>query len=136
MDAVLVHRDYRTGNFLVDQGELTAVLDWEFAGWGDPREDIGWFTARCWRFAAPHRGAGGIAALDEFLEAYRAASGLSLSAADLTYWQLLAHLRWGVIALQQVQRHVSGRERSLELALTGRLLPEIEQEALLLTESL
>jgi len=40
----LIHRDYRTGNYLVDQGRLCAVLDWEFAGWGDPREDIGWFT--------------------------------------------------------------------------------------------
>jgi aminoglycoside phosphotransferase (APT) family kinase protein len=47
----LIHRDYRTGNYMVHDGKLTGVLDWEFAGWGDPREDIGWFMARCWRFA-------------------------------------------------------------------------------------
>jgi aminoglycoside phosphotransferase (APT) family kinase protein len=47
----LIHRDYRTGNYMVHEGRLTGVLDWEFAGWGDPREDIGWFMAKCWRFA-------------------------------------------------------------------------------------
>ena len=45
----------------------------------------------------------------------------------------MAHLRWGVIALQQAQRHLSGQERSLELALTGRLLPDLEIEILKLT---
>src|SRR6185312_1087075 len=49
-DVALIHRDYRTGNYLVDAGRTSGVLDWEFAGWGDPREDLGWFTARCWRF--------------------------------------------------------------------------------------
>ena len=41
----LCHRDFRTGNFLVETGRLTAVLDWEFAGWSDPAEDIGWLCA-------------------------------------------------------------------------------------------
>ena len=38
----------------------------------------------------------------------------------------MAHLRWAIIALQQADRHISGEERSLELALTGRVLPEVE----------
>src|SRR5882757_9579489 len=33
---VLCHRDFRTGNYLLEGAELTGVLDWEFAGWGDP----------------------------------------------------------------------------------------------------
>ena len=39
----------------------------------------------------------------------------------------MAHLRWAVIALEQGHRHVSGRELSLELALTGRMVPELER---------
>ena len=66
----LIHRDYRTGNYFVRDGHLAGVLDWEFGRWGDPREDLGWFTARCWRFAAPEREAGGIAEIEPFLEAY------------------------------------------------------------------
>lgn len=134
-DVTLVHRDYRTGNYLVDAGRLTGVLDWEFAGFGDPREDLGWFTARCWRFAAPEREAGGIATLEPFLDGYESVAGWRITRADLDYWQLMAHLRWAIIALQQAHRHRAGGERSLELALTGRIVHELEYEALqLLTQ--
>jgi aminoglycoside phosphotransferase (APT) family kinase protein len=129
-DITLLHRDYRTGNYLVDAGRLAGVLDWEFAGWGDPREDLGWFTARCWRFGAVEREAGGIAPLAPFLHGYESVAGRSIARSELDYWQVMAHLRWAVIALQQTQRHIAGGERSLELALTGRIVPELEYELL------
>jgi aminoglycoside phosphotransferase (APT) family kinase protein len=129
-DVTLIHRDYRTGNYLVEGGRLSGVLDWEFAGWGDPREDIGWFTARCWRFSGAEREAGGIAPLEPFLRGYEAVAGWRISRSDLDYWQVMAHLRWAIIALQQAQRHLAGGERSLELALTGRIVHELEYEVL------
>lgn len=129
----LLHRDYRTGNYMVAEGRLSGILDWEFAGWGDPREDIGWFTARCWRFAGPQREAGGVGELQDFLDGYNSISHLPMDRAALTYWQIMAHLRWAIIALQQAERYLSGGEDSLELALTGRMLTELEQEILLLT---
>jgi len=129
-DVTLIHRDYRTGNYLVDHGRLTGVLDWEFAGWGDPGEDLGWFTARCWRFNGAEREAGGIASLEPFLQGYESVAGRRNSRAALDYWQVMAHLRWAVIALQQAQRHIAGGERSLELALTGRIVHELEYEVL------
>ena len=43
---VLCHHDFRTGNYLLDGARLTGILDWEFAGWGDPHEDIGWFCSQ------------------------------------------------------------------------------------------
>ena len=133
MPARLIHRDYRTGNFMVDQGRLTGVLDWEFACWGDPREDLGWFTAKCWRFARPDREAGGVGELRDFLRGYQAVCAASLVNQDLKFWQLLAHVRWAVVAVQQAQRHLSGQQRSLELALTGRMVPELEYEILALS---
>jgi len=129
----LLHRDYRTGNYLAGDGGLQAVLDWEFTGWGDAREDIGWFTARCWRFARADLEAGGIGQLDDFLRGYREVSALHIDREQLDYWQVMATLRWAVIALQQAQRHLSGEEPSLELALTARLLPELELDILRLT---
>ena len=133
LPACLIHRDYRTGNYMVEAGALTGVLDWEFAGWGDPREDLGWFTARCWRFGRPDLEAGGIGHLQDLLVGYRSVSALELDSQALRFWQVMAHLRWAVIALQQAERHVSGQQRSLELALTGRMVSELEQEILLLT---
>ncbi|MBS0318918.1 MAG: phosphotransferase family protein [Proteobacteria bacterium] len=133
--AVLLHRDYRIGNLLVDAGRVTATLDWEFAGFGDPREDLGWFTAPCWRFGRRDRGAGGIADTRDFVDAYNAARGSAYADTDLRWWQVLAQVRWAVIALQQVERVLAGGEASLELALTGRLLPELEWQMLELTEA-
>ncbi|RVT92221.1 phosphotransferase family protein [Rhodovarius crocodyli] len=127
---VLLHRDFRSGNVMVDGDAVTAVLDWEFAGWGDPYEDLGWFTARCWRFGQDHLEAGGIGPLDAFLAGYAAEAGWTPDPARVRYWQLGATIRWAVIAADQALRHISGQERSLELALTGHMVPGLEWEVL------
>ncbi len=132
-EIVLCHRDFRTGNYMVHEGELTGVLDWEFAGWGDPHEDIAWFCARCWRFAGPQLEAGGISARNVFYNAYEHGSGRTVDRDLVAYWETMAHVRWSVIALQQSMRHRSGEEPSLELALIGRRLAELEYECLRLT---
>jgi aminoglycoside phosphotransferase (APT) family kinase protein len=133
-ESVLLHRDYRTGNYLVHEGRLAAVLDWEFAGWGDPLEDIGWLFARCWRFGRNDRVAGGIGPAQAFLDAYREGSGNIVAESRTIYWQVMAHVRWAVIALQQAERHRSGAQSSLELALTAHIVPELEWEILELTK--
>jgi aminoglycoside phosphotransferase (APT) family kinase protein len=129
-ETVLCHRDFRTGNYMADGERLNGVLDWEFAGWGDPHEDIGWFCARCWRFGAVECEAGGIADRAAFIGAYEAATGRAVDRAQVRYWELMAHVRWAVIALHQTARRVA--EPSLELALIGRRLPELEYEVLAL----
>lgn len=132
-EITFIHRDYRTGNYLVHEGALAGVLDWEFPAFGNPLEDVGWLCARCWRFARPDLIVGGIAAAEDFLPEYERQSGRKVTARDLVYWQVMAHLRWAVIALQQAARHLSGTERSLELALTGHILGDLELEILNLT---
>ncbi|WP_111430303.1 phosphotransferase family protein [Rhodobacteraceae bacterium DSL-40] len=123
---VLCHTDFRTGNYMVDGGHLSAVLDWEFASWNDPDEDIGWLTARCWRFGNDGCEVGGVAGLDPFLAGYERVAGRKVARAILPYWQVMAELRWAIIALQQGERCNSGTEITLELALTGVMPPEME----------
>ena len=43
---VLVHGDAGQGNFLFENGRMTALLDWELAHPGDPMEDLAWFSMR------------------------------------------------------------------------------------------
>ena len=40
----LVHGDYRIGNCLVDDGRISAILDWELSHVGDPRFDLGYMS--------------------------------------------------------------------------------------------
>lgn len=133
-DAVFSHGDYRTGNYMVDNGRVSAILDWEFSGWGHPNEDLGWFTAPCWRFGRPEMGGGGIGPLQNFLDGYQEATGRAVRPSELVDWQALAQVKWAVIALHQEQRHVSGAQRSLELELSGRLVSELTLEAMNLLE--
>ena len=43
-------------------------------------------------------------------------------------------MKWEVLALQQGRRHLSGEQSSLELALTGRMVPEMELDILVQLE--
>jgi aminoglycoside phosphotransferase (APT) family kinase protein len=42
----LVHGDVGAGNFMVDGGRVTAMIDWELAHVGDPHEDMAWLWMR------------------------------------------------------------------------------------------
>ena len=128
--AVLCHNDFRTGNLMIDGVRLTGVLDWEFAAVGDRHEDIGWFCAPCWRFARRDRPAGGLGFREDFYRGYTSVSGSDIDAKAVEVWEIVATLRWAVIALQQGARFTSGNEATLELALTGRMIAELEQDLL------
>lgn len=129
---VLCHGDFRTGNLLVDEaGQLQAILDWEFADWGTPLEDLAWFCARCWRFGAEPQQAGGLGSREVFYQAYLAEAELGeIDERAMAYWEIMAALRWAVIALLQFERFRGGGEQSLELALTGAIVPDLEYDIL------
>jgi aminoglycoside phosphotransferase (APT) family kinase protein len=130
---VLCHNDFRTGNYLVSNGHLSAILDWECAGWGDPMADVGWFCAPCWRFGVRSRAAGGIGGVEDLLRGYETKSGSVIDRSVIAYWMVMATVRWAVVALEQAARHVLGHETSLELALTAHILPELELDILDMT---
>ncbi|WP_421989842.1 phosphotransferase family protein [Roseococcus sp.] len=129
---VLCHNDFRTGNLMVQDHAITAVLDWEFAAWGDPHADLGWLCAPCWRFGNLALEAGGLGPRGALLEGY----GPGADPSRLPFWELAASLRWAVIAADQGARHLSGQERGLELALTAHIIPELELDILRQVEAL
>ncbi|CAM5207411.1 Aminoglycoside phosphotransferase (APT) family kinase protein OS=Castellaniella defragrans OX=75697 GN=HNR28_003312 PE=3 SV=1 [Castellaniella defragrans] len=129
-DMVLCHGDFRTGNYMVHKGHLSAVLDWEFAAWSDPYEDLGWLCCKSWRFGAPEREVGGLGDKPDLFAGYTGVSGRPVDARRVEYWAVMGLVRWAVIALLQAERHLSGEEPSLELALTGRMVPEMEFDLL------
>ena len=127
---VLCHSDYRTGNYLVEGGQLTGILDWEFSSFSDPDEDLGWFCARCWRFGQRARQAGGIGTRRAFYRGYTRIAERELNVEGIPYWEIMATVRWSIIALQQGQRCLTDRDQALELALTGQRVAELELDIL------
>ncbi|MDV3135259.1 phosphotransferase family protein [Mycobacterium sp. 29Ha] len=128
---VLVHGDFRMGNLIVDENGLAAVLDWELVHTGEVYEDLAWFCIRAWRFGAPEdMGAGGLGSVESFLSAYEAAAGTELDRDVFRWWLTVATLRWGVICRFQAERHLSGLNRSVELAAIGRRVAETEWDVL------
>jgi aminoglycoside phosphotransferase (APT) family kinase protein len=133
---VLVHGDYRLGNFAVDaERGLTAVLDWELAHWGDPGEDLGWVAMRYWR-GVDHPGDRGLGPRARLLAAYAAVGGHRVDPEGVRYWEVMGNLRWALITLRQAERHLHREERGLELASIGRHCAEVEWELLHLLRAL
>lgn len=129
----LVHGDFRNGNLLVDERGLVAVLDWELVHLGNPLEDLGWLCTPAWRFGGSGA-AGGFAGREALCEAYAAASGRAVTPARVRYWEVFGTLRWGVICQYQVFAHLHGQAPSVERAVIGRRITEVELDLLLLLD--
>ena len=131
---VLCHRDYRTGNLMIDCDRLIGVLDWEFCGWSDPMEDIAWFCAKCWRFGFNDREAGGIGPRKTFYQAYEETAQRTIDHEAVMFWEVIAHIRWAIIAHQQGERFATYGEKSLEPAMTAFIAPQLEWEVMQMTK--
>jgi aminoglycoside phosphotransferase (APT) family kinase protein len=125
---VVVHGDFRIGNLVVDESGLVGVLDWEFAHLDDPARDLSFALVRAWRFGVPEKRGGGIGHAEPYLERYNELTGFGVRPAELDYWELAGNVAWAIGCLTQAQRHLSGQERSVELAILGRLGAEVEYE--------
>jgi aminoglycoside phosphotransferase (APT) family kinase protein len=129
-EVVLVHGDFRTGNFLVTPNGLAAILDWEFSRWGSPYEDLAWLSVRDWRFGRLEKPIGGFARRDHFYTAYHAAGRPKVDPSQILWWEIMGNVRWGVASVYQGERYLSGEERDLELIAIARRSVEMEWEAL------
>ncbi|MFD0689433.1 phosphotransferase family protein [Actinomadura fibrosa] len=125
----VVHGDFRNGNLIVGPDGVRAVLDWELAHIGDPVEDLGWLCVKAWRFGAEPP-VGGFGGYDELLAAYEAAGGGPVDRDALRWWEAFGVARWAIICAMQARRHLSGGERSVELAALGRRVAENEWDLL------
>ena len=132
---VLVHGDYRTGNYLADETGVTAILDWEGAHLGDPVEDLGWLCVKSWRFGAIDKPAGGFGSREELWSAYEHAGGAKVDPARARWWEVFGTVRWGIICHTQAWKHLSGSLKSMEMAAIGRRAVETEVDLLQLLKS-
>jgi aminoglycoside phosphotransferase (APT) family kinase protein len=82
--ATLVHIDYWSGNILWQDGEISAVLDWEEAACGDPVIDVAYARMNMFLMGLPE-------AANEFLRTYEDETGHRVE--NLEFWQMAAAVR-------------------------------------------
>jgi aminoglycoside phosphotransferase (APT) family kinase protein len=133
-EPTVVHGDYRIGNLVVREDGLAGVLDWEFAHLDDPVRDLAFGLVRAWRFGVPEKRLGGVGDVEPYLERYNERTGFDVRLDELDYWELAGNVGWAIGCLTQMQRHLSGQDRSVELAVLGRLGAEVEYEIVNLLE--
>lgn len=133
---VLAHGDYRIGNLMVGEHGLVGVLDWEFAHLEEPVRDLAFGLVRAWRFGVDDKRLGGIGEVGPYIERYNELTGFDVRPEELDYWELAGNVGWAIGCLTQAQRHLSGQDRSVELAILGRLGAEVEYEICHLLEQL
>ncbi len=130
----VVHGDLRLGNILVDQGHLSGVLDWELAHLGDSHEDLAYGCMTVWRFGRLDRPAFGLAALEHYFAAYRAAGGESVDPVRFRFWLVYRTVWWALGCMAMAQSWRARTDRSLERVVISRRTSEQELDLLLLLE--
>jgi aminoglycoside phosphotransferase (APT) family kinase protein len=101
-DLVLVHSDYRTGNYLFDEGrrEITAILDWELAHVGDFHQDLAWIAIKSWSHVEDGvLLASGLMSEAELCDRYAKATGRTVDRRSLHFYQVLGLYQCVVICL-------------------------------------
>ena len=115
----VVHADYRTGNFLVDEtGRIRGILDWELAHLGDPLEDLAWGINRVWCWNRDDR-AGGLLPKDEAIRLWEASSGLRADRAALHWWEMFSCVKGQAIWLSAAREYHDGRNQDPIMALAA-----------------
>ena len=87
----LVHNDMVFHNILAEDGEVSAILDWEQCALGHPGEDLGY----CYPFIAPHT------SWDEYVEHYRAAGGAHVSQQEIDFFAIRAIIRIMIVTIEK-----------------------------------
>ena len=109
---VLVHGDAGQGNFLFENGKMTALLDWELSHPGDPMEDLAWFSMRSVMEPVPD--------FTDCLRAYAKASGRAIDVGRILYHRVFVSARVVIIR----HRNITGEPGNsiVSRALNRRLL--------------
>ncbi len=122
----IVHGDYRLGNFLEQDGRITAILDWELVHLGDPTEDIGW------AFLPQYRGGTGLvcglAKEEEFLARYEEKVGFAVDRKALHFYLVFSLLKLALTHMAAARCFEDGRFNDMRMpAMATQIAPVLRQ---------
>ncbi len=130
----VLHGDLRIGNIMVEDGRLSALLDWELAHLGDPHEDLAFGCMTVWRFGRLDKRGFGLGQIEDLARAYEAAGGTTFDPPRFRFWLVYRTVWWALSALSMGRGWRSGADRSLERVVVARRAAEQDLDLLLLLE--
>ncbi|MEO8692390.1 MAG: phosphotransferase family protein [Acidimicrobiales bacterium] len=114
---VLCHGDYRTGNYLLRDGKIVGVLDWELAHVGDPVDDLAWAALPAFRGRSTL--VGHMLPERDFLDMYQRLTGMHVRAEAMRFWSVINHVKAASIFLRGTRAFEDARSNDLRLAMLG-----------------
>ena len=105
----LVHGDANLHNAMGDEGEFTALLDWELCHAGDPAEDLG-YCKQLVETILPWR---------EFMEAYSQAGGKEISDSRVEFFCIWRSVMVAILMGSARSMYESGVDQDLRIAAIG-----------------
>ncbi len=131
----VLHGDLRIGNIMVEDGHLSALLDWELAHLGDAHEDLAFGCMTVWRFGRLDKRGFGLGQIDDLACAYQAAGGTTFDPQRFRFWLIYRTVWWALSALSMGKGWRGGADRSLERVVVARRASEQDLDLLLLLEA-
>ena len=122
----IVHGDLRIGNMLVDAGRVVAFLDWEMAGIGDWRADLGYslMPYNAGKFLKPVPPSWNhLMAPRPFLERYFASAGMEASDDEIAFFIVLGNIKMIAILCTGIDAFMQGRTTDPRLAWLSLAVP-------------
>jgi aminoglycoside phosphotransferase (APT) family kinase protein len=116
----LCHGDYRLGNFMIRDGHIVGVFDWELAHVSDPVEDIAYCGLRLFRGRSPLMSQ--LLPSDEFFARYEQVTGLAVAPDVLAFWTVLGYVKASASHVRACRAFEDGSNGDLRLAAMGHQL--------------
>lgn len=123
----LVHGAYRTGNLLIDDDRVSAVLDWELQVIGDPMYDVAYMLSDLNREGSDLLS--NLVPRDMFFERYEAATGIRIDEDACRYYQLLYAMRSAAFWMSASGLYRDGLSSDIRLARTEWSIPVVLERA-------
>lgn len=122
----IVHGDYRLGNFLEVDGDITAVLDWELVHLGDPHEDLAWTCLPQYRGGTPLMSK--LVSREELYARHTALAGHPVDEQSMRYYSVFSLLKLAVTHVAAAYAFEQGGFRDLRMAAMGtQIAPTLRQ---------
>ncbi|WP_420623660.1 phosphotransferase family protein [Candidatus Poriferisodalis sp.] len=112
----LVHGAYRTGNVLIHDDQVSAILDWELQVIGDPMYDVAYMLTELNREGTDLLS--NVVPRELFFERYQQATGIEIDPERCAYYQLLYAMRSAAFWMSAAGLYADGSNNDLRLART------------------